>query len=261
MKKKESAMSNTKIAIIFFIFLAFVVGVSLMFKAILVIRAGQFDDSRRFNLSISDEKNLEIISLSGSTKNIVIFKLPKNIRQDSAGRFLEIPIDGFITSKSLNINQNIDKLFLKAIFDYKSLRTNFTIIDLARIYSFVRTIPQSSINVKNISGDQEGADADRIVRRLVSDELIERDNQTIQIINGTNVSGLGNRLARLITNMGGDVIIVATSDILHKKSIISYIDHKTYTVERLSKILKYEIIKKSESVISDITIIIGEDSL
>ncbi|KKQ29054.1 MAG: hypothetical protein US43_C0009G0001, partial [Candidatus Levybacteria bacterium GW2011_GWA1_37_16] len=99
------------------------------------------------------------------------------------------------------------------------------------------------------------------VGRLASDTSIEKDHQTIRIINGTEVIGLGNRLARLITNMGGDVIIVATSDSLIKKSSILYIDKKTYTVERLQKVLGYEVAKEENNAISDITIVIGEDKL
>ncbi len=262
MKKQEtSAFSNTKIAIVFFVFLIFFVVLSLIFKIVLVVRAGQFDDSKRFNLYISDNKNLEVISLSGGTKNISIFKLNKNIKSEEAGRFLEIPIDGFILSSSLNLDQKINSLFLSSILNYSKLQTNLTFIDLFKFLLFSRTVADSSINIRNISENLDPLELDKAVGRLVSDELIEKDNQTIQIINGTQVGGLGNRLARLITNMGGDVIIVATSDAPRKKSTISYIDKKTYTVERLSKVLGYEIIKENKSAISDITIVIGEDKV
>ena len=258
-KKNDLAINNTKIAIVFFIFLAAVAGVSLIFKVITIVRDGKFDDSRRFTLTITDGKNLQALSLSGSTKNIVIFKLSKNIKSEDFGRFLEIPIDGFIASSSLNLNQKVNSLFLKSILNYNNLKTNLTIIDLLKLFAFATTIPQGNINVKNIPQDLDWTDADRIVGRLTSDELIEKDNKTIQVINGTNKSGLGNRLARLITNMGGDVIIVATSDSPKKKSTISYIGKKMYTVERLRKILGYDVIEENNNAISDITITIGED--
>lgn len=261
MKKKESALSNTKIAIIFFVFLGFIAFLSLAFKAILVVNAGQFDDSRRFTLSLSDNKNLEAMSLSPSTKSIVIFELPKDIKSNAVGRFLEVPIDGFIVSNSLDLNQKPYSLFLNSILKYKSLQTNLTVIDLLKLFLFTSSIPESSVDTKSISGDLEGAELDKIVGRLVNDELIEKDNQTIQIINGTDVGGLGNRLARLLTNMGGDVIIVATAQSPKKNSTIAYIDKKTYTVERLSKVLGYEVIASAENVIADITITIGEDRI
>ena len=61
--------------------------------------------------------------------------------------------------------------------------------------------------------------------------------------------------------MGGNVIIVATSGSPQKKSKISYIDKETYTVRRLTKILKYETIRESNNAISDITITIGDDKI
>lgn len=258
-KTKESQQKNTKIAIIFFIFLALIVAVSLVFKLILVVRDGKFDDSKRFTVSISNNKNLEVISLSPSVKSIAVFKLDKEIKPQTAGKFLEVPIDGFILEDSLDLNQKINSLFFTAVLNYNSLQTNMTIIDLLKLLFFTKDIGETKTITKNIAIDLNPADMDKIVGQLVSDELIEKDNQTIQIINGTSIGGLGNRLARLVTNMGGDVIIVATSDSPKKKSVISYIDKKTYTVERLSKVLKYEVAKSAEFVISDITIIIGED--
>ena len=129
-----------------------------------------------------------------------------------------------------------------------------------KLVKLARTIPESAINVKIIE-DTSGLVAEKSVGHLVSDAFIEKDKQTIQIINATNVSGLGNRLAKLVTNMGGDVIIVATGNIPRKKSVISYIDKKTYTVERLEKVLGYEVVKTTEDAISDITIVIGEDKI
>ncbi|MDO8583000.1 MAG: LytR C-terminal domain-containing protein [bacterium] len=259
MKQKQSALSNTRIAIFFFILLAFFVAISILFKLILVVKAGQFDDARRFNLTISNNKDSRAISLSPQTQKIAVLKLDKNIKSEKAGKFLEIPIDGYINSNILNTNQKLSSLFLQAIINYENLQTNLTIIDLLKIAFFAKTVPESSINIKTIPQSLSATDIDKIVGRLVSDELIEKDNQTIQIINATDVGGLGNRLARLITNIGGDVIIVATSDKSQKESTISYIDKKTYTVKRLNKILGYEIIQAGNSVIADVTITIGED--
>ena len=260
MKQKKSAQSNTKIAIVFFAFLAFIVGISIIFKLITVVRAGQFDSSKRFTLTITNGKNIEVISLSPDSKEISVFKLNDSVKFAEVGRFLEIPIDGFIVQNSLDLNQKVDSLFVKTILNYNKLKTNLTIIDLLKLTMLARTIPESSVNVKMV-GDVNGLELDKVVGRLASDTSIEKDHQTIRIINGTEVIGLGNRLARLITNMGGDVIIVATSDSLIKKSSILYIDKKTYTVERLQKVLGYEVAKEENNAISDITIVIGEDKL
>jgi hypothetical protein len=110
-------------------------------------------------------------------------------------------------------------------------------------------------------GDQGGLVQDNIVGNSVNDDLIEKDNQTVQIINRTNVSGLGGRLAKMITNMGGNVILVMSEDNSIKKSAITYIDKETYTVKNLQKILGYEAVREPSNAMSDITIIIGEDKI
>jgi len=260
-KQKASSISNTRIAIIFFVFLAFFIGLSLTFKMILVFRDSQFDESKRFNLTISNNKTLKVMSLGGAAKTITVFNLDGNIGSYETGQLLEIPIDGFIISSSLDLNQKPDLLFLKSIFNAKTLQTNLTIIDLLKLMIFSMSIQPGLVNTKNISIGITSSESDKIVGRLVTDELIEKDNQTIQVINGTAIVGLGNRLARLLTNMGGDVIIVATSDSPQKVSTISYIDQKTYTVEKLQKVLGYPAIKTDANAISDITIIIGEDKI
>jgi hypothetical protein len=258
-KQKESALSNTKIAIVFFLFLVFIVGISLIIKVTIIVKAGQFDSSKRFTLSITNDKNIEIISFSPSSKNIVIFKFNNMILPKEAGRLLEIPIDGFINLSSLDLNQKISPLLLKTVFDYRNLKTNLTIIDLLRLEMFTKTVPDSFVEIKIIGENPAQTELNEIVNRLVSDNYIEKDNQTIKIINGTDTVGFGNRLARFVTNMGGNVIIVATSESPRRKSEILYFDQKTYTVKRLEKALGYETTKETKNMMSDITIIIGED--
>ena len=259
-QEKKQTMSNAKIAVVFFAFLTFIVVISLIVKVINVIRTSKFDNFKRFTLSVANGKNIQIMSLSSNPGSVAVFKLNGNIKPMDAGRLLEIPIDGFIEFKSQDLNQKIDSLFINAILNYHNLKTNLTIIDLLRLAFCTRTIPESLINVETVD-DTRGLEIDKIVGRLAIDANVEKDGQTIQIVNATFVSGLGNRLAKLITNMGGNVILVMTEDNSRKKSVITYIDKKTYTVERLQQVLGYEVVREPNNAMSDITIIIGEDKL
>lgn len=259
-KQKEPKFSNARIAVVFFVFLAFVIGISIVLKVVSVVRAGQFDASKRFTIAISNGHNVEVMSLSSGLKDIVIFKLNDSVKPAEAGRLLEIPVDGFIALNSLDLNQKVSSLFVKTIFSFSNLKTNLTIIDLAKLAMLARTIPENSVTVKTVR-ETSAFDSDKIVGRLVVDTLVEKDRQTIQIINRTDVGGLGNRLAKFVTNMGGNVIIVATGNSPAKKSTISYIDKKTYTVDRLQKVLGYEVRREANNAISDITIAIGGDGI
>jgi hypothetical protein len=260
MKQKKSASSNTKIAVIFFVALAFIVGISFLVKLVAIIRASQFDSSKRFTLSVLNGKNVEVVSVNPSLSNVVVFKLSEKMTSLEAGRYLGIPIDGFIASNSLDLNQEISSLFMNAVIRFNSIKTNLTVIDLFKLTIMTKTIPENSINIVKV-GEKDRLRSDNIVGNLVTDPFIEKDQQTIQIINGADVVGFGSRLARLINNIGGNVILVTTDDSLKNKSEIKYSGEKTYTAKRLQKILGYEVRKETGNVMSDITIIIGEDKI
>jgi len=259
-QKREQTTSNTKIAVVFIVFLIFIVIISLVVKVIIIIGNGHYNDSRRFTMSLSDGNNAELISLSSNLKNITIFRFKNSISSSRAGQLLEVPVDGFVVSNFLNLNQTTSSLFMNLLLNYNKIKTNLTVIDLLRLTMFARGVPDMSINSISISNLASIA-SDNLVGHLMSDDLIEKDDQTIQIINRTDVIGLGNRLARLITNMGGNVILVMSEDNSIKNSAITYIDKKTYTVERLQEILGYEVVREPSNAMADITIIIGEDKL
>lgn len=266
-KRKLSKESNTKAAIIFVAFVISIISISLIFKFIFLLSQSQFDDSKKFTIIVSNQKNIEVVSFSPDSaktgpksRSISILKLNENINTP-VGQFLAISIDGFVKGDSLDLNQKIDSLLPKMILNYKKLQTNLSVIDFIKFFIFAKSLPDREIYIKDISQDLNNGEIDSIVTKLVSDVQIEKDAKTIQIINGTNVLGLGNRLARLVNNIGGDVIIVATANKTQKYSEISYIDNKSYTVERLSKILGFKVVEVSDEKIADIVITIGEDSL
>ena len=161
----------------------------------------------------------------------------------------------------MDLDQRLDSLLPKMIFSYKKLDTDLTIVDLIKLFVFTKSLNDREIEERFVSEDMSEIEIDNLVGRFFRDDLIEKEGKKIQIINSTDVSGLGNRLARLVTNMGGDVILVATGDSPQKSSEITYIEDKNYTVERLSKILGFNTVETTQRTIADIIITIGEDSL
>lgn len=263
MRKKRNLKkkTNINIAIVFTAFVVFIVTISLISKILVVLRQSQFDDQHRFTTTVSNTKNIEIISFSPIARTIGVLKLSENLDPKTINKFLAIPVDGFVFEDSLDLNQKVDSLFLRMILDSKKLKTNLTIVDLLRLFALAKKLPENGINEIFISQDLSPSEIDGVVSQLINDETIQKERKRIEIINGTNVSGLGNRLARLITNMGGDVIIVATGNRPEKVSTISYNDDKSYTVERLAKILNFKSVNVQDKGIADITIVVGEDSV
>jgi len=260
-KKLDGGINSSKIAIKFFAFVIIVILVSLIFKGALIVSKSRFDSKTRFTISVSNGKDLDIISFSPKSQSISVLKIEGDIKSLNINRFLEIPIDGEVKSL-LNIKDfKVSDLMFKFILNYRNLRTNLTILDILRLYLFSKTLPINYIYDKKISTLDNASTLDKIIPPLFSDEIIEKENVSIKIVNGTNVTGLGNRLSRVISNIGGNVVIIASSDSMENLSTISYFGKKTYTVEKISKILGFKLNKLDKKAIADIVIVIGKDSL
>jgi len=259
-KKLDVKRNNTKIAIAFFIFVISIVFTSLLFKAVLVARQSKFDGNHRFTISVSNNKNLEIISFSPDIHSISILKLDGDIKNLKLERFLEIHIDGYVEASFLDTNREVASLMSNILFSYKDIKTNLNFVDIFRLFLASRTIPSNSVLTSHISSSFPSVKVDKIVAELFSDDEIERENQTVEIINTTSVTGLGGRLARLITNMGGKVVQVSTENNLQKNSYVLYNGRKTYTVEKLNKVLGFKTTQIEKQSIADIRVVLGEDS-
>lgn len=257
----NSGLNSTKIALIFFAFVFAVIFVSLIFKVVNILSKSRFDSENRFTISVSNGKDLEIISFSPKSQSISVLKILGETKSLNMNRFLEIAIDGEVKSFLNKKDFKVPDLMFQFIFNYKDLKTNLTIIDILRLYLFSKTLPINYINYKKISTSQDALTLDKIIPPLFKDEIIEKENLSIKIVNGTDVTGLGNRLSRLISNMGGNVVIIASSDSTENYSTISYFGNKTYTIEKISKILGFKLNKLDKKTIADIVIVIGKDSL
>ena len=100
-----------------------------------------------------------------------------------------------------------------------------------------------------------------MVSSFFTDQQIALEKKRIQIINGTDITGAGNRLANVISNMGGDVVIVLTSDKEEPVSKIIYSGNKSYTVEKLSSLLNFSNAKTNETFLANVIIILGKDKI
>ena len=259
MRKKLPEGNSTGIAIKFLLLIFIIVLSSLVFKLGVLINKGSFDDTRRFTVSVHNDKAQELISFSPKSQTISILKINGRVKASDLNRFLGIPIDADIKT-DLDIQEKLPDLMGKLILKFNNLKTNLTIVDIFRLYLFSRTIPQNYIYEKEISSNLDNLNTDKLISHFFTDEIIEKENVSIKIINSTGINGLGNRLARLISNMGGNVVIVATEERLENQSSISYFGKKTYTAERLAKILGFQLIKADKKAITDIIITIGKDN-
>ncbi len=256
-RKKKDQGKNTKIGIYFFVFILGVILISLILKGLVIVKNSKFQDDSRFNFLISNNKESEVVSFLPQNHSVSVLKIEGDV--GNIHKFLEVPIYGEVRSASLVLNKPISQALSNIFFGFKNIKTNFTVLDFFRIFLFTKTTSPGNFTLRTVSVNLDDTTLDKISLILFSDPKIADENVSVGIINGTAEYGAGNRLARLISNMGGNVVLVSTSQSQEDKSMILYSGKKTYTLGRLEKLLGFEVIENKSQTLSDITIQIGKD--
>ncbi|MFH1833269.1 MAG: LytR C-terminal domain-containing protein [Candidatus Levyibacteriota bacterium] len=264
-RRNNLQTNNLRIAFIFCLLVGIIVGISVLFKVALIIKNSDFDGKSDFNVIFGQNKKISVISFSPASSSIHILDIEgESISLSTIGRRFKIPIDGFvkIQSNEKMEDEGFDSLFKSALLGRAD--TKLTAIDIARLWLFSKTVSKSLVTNKNFLNTSEISDEeiDEISSSLFNDEVVAREKISIAIINGTNVLGFGNRLARLISNIGGNVVSVSSKEFL-ENSEITYTKNasSTNTLKRLNQILGFRKSESEKAEIADITIRIGKDSI
>ncbi len=203
---------------------------------------------------------------------------------DTLASLLGIPIDGYlrltdkysqVETSSLLEQLRKDPFILVNILPY--LKTDLTPFELVRLkmgLAGVRfdKIKQLDLQDANVFEKDQLADGTQILSpdlvkldsivSLLAEPSLQFEHKTIAIFNSTSHPGLAQKAARVVTNLGGDVII--TSNGQNKFSTTSVYGEKSKTLERLKQIFGQggTIDPKLEDQVSSraqINILLGED--
>jgi len=261
MKKKNKAPSNKniKMVLIFCVFVAVAILISLTVKFFVTLSESAFDGQHQFILAVfGNQKKIKIISFAPDSMSLGILQLA-NAHNEDIRQALVIPIDAEVMVSDEKTTESVSPLLQDIILHFTSKKVRgMTIIDAIRLYLFSRGVGPDSIYSQTMRIPITSAQSERTIPKIFTDHSLYQEGVTISILNATNISGIGNRVAKLITNIGGNVISVATSENEENVSTIAYSKDNTYTLKRLSKILKFKTIKMQKSSLSDIIIKVGK---
>ena len=252
--KRKTEPKNINLALYFFLLVAFIILVSVVFKIAEVVRHSKFDGKHSFSVAVLEKNSTSVIFSSPQDGSITSVGISPKIGTDTL-KSLGVPMDGYINSTSSIINSP-KSAFVKAIIHKSSIQTDLTILDLLRLSLFAQGVGGDNfidrkLNIKDF-------DFSSLVSKLFIDPAIEAEKVSIVVTNSTDIPGLGNKVAKYIGDMGANVVLVNSSPAPIKDSRI-YFKDKSYTVERISKALGIKKEMKEGNPISDVTIIIGED--
>lgn len=254
-KSRKAKPNNLRVGLLFVSLVVFLIVLSLFGKMILVLKQSKYDGNYPFYLEISSNKERQVLSFFPKQSKISIL----NVQDLNA--LLPVPIEAKITkTPKIATAKNLSS-FLTLLLENKDVKTDITSIDIVRLYWLSKTIGSDNIAVSTLPVSSDAAIEDKIIYTLFSDPLIISDDLRIEVVNATGVYGVGNRVARLLSNIGVNVVFVSTADKVEKQSVIFYTDDLGYTAKDLSRILGFEVIQNKQKSISDIKIQIGQDSL
>lgn len=241
----KNIMQNSKSLKTFFVYsgiVVFFILIALAVKVFFLIQNSRFDGRHQFVLIVSrqDVKTKEIIKFDPSNHEISVLQL-------NGVDITVIPDATVIVGEDFNLNTNIPKVLEKITTQYNTVTTNLTLIDIVRLLFL-----SYNSKIKSVNYRQE--------TNILVDELISSENISIQIINASGISGIGKKLGNIFENLGCNVVAVTTSSNEEKISKIQYFGRKTYTLEKIKKLLGFSTEETPIKKIADITVVLGKDS-
>ncbi len=238
---------------------------AFIFRAISVINNSNFDGENRFTVAMAHEGKLKgIISFEPSTSSLSILKIRPDflIQVDKMNARLGLIPDGYIMSDSLpDLDDPVPAVIQSVFWQLHTSKKNITAYDMFQIWLYSTKIPSSTINIREIGKNVSRSDIDKNIALLFPDEKIASENLSLQIINAAGVTGLGARLERVLTNMGGNIVSIQTAPETSAVSKISYYDQEdSYTLNKIAKLLQFKLEKLPKQGIANIVITVGEDN-
>lgn len=237
------------------------------------------------SLTIPSKTQIEVIHGYGKYRIEAISTLEEiEKRQDllvgSLQQNFAVPIDGWIrlgdSGQGLaDSKEKILGVLEKQVFGRG--KTNFTDWDLVRLWWKIRQLRFDKTNFVNLNQinvltpqalpDQtqvwevDKNLLDSYLSKAFIDAKIRQENLTVEVLNATTRLGLGEQGARLISNLGGEVISVGNAEMQSGKcEVQSNKDKKdNYTVKRIAKVFNCGWQEKKEEGRADITLILTED--
>lgn len=196
--------------------------------------------------------------------------------------FLGIPIDGFLDMGDLNEVFDTDAVleFLRenlifSLTSFSKIKTDLTLWELIRLkmgiastrFDKVEKLDLTKVLDKgNLADGTEVflADPVKLDSMLTgfADAAIKAEHKTIAIFNATERIALAQKASRIITNMGGNVIITANAPQKQDRSLV--LGEKSLSLKRINQVFNLSgiIEQEGENIVSSraqINVILGKD--
>lgn len=222
-------------------------------------------------------------------------KIGANLLKLSLMKLTGLPVDGIIITQNNNQNFRVEdqilglrKNFLTIVPFISSVKTDLNPFELSKLslsFSSIRADKVVSLDFEksNVTESKLLPDSSRVlgvdkirldtfIRQNLSDSTISEENLSVAVFNATEQPGLAQEASRIITNLGGNVIITSSTENTQKTSSVLIKDEDdaikdSQTYKRLNQIFAPNCLKQKcftedpriNSSRAQINIVLGED--
>lgn len=265
--KHKSVPKESKSLRTFYLYAAFVIliiCISLVIKLFTLFLQSKFDGHNHFTIAITqDNVAKQIVSFTPDVPAIAILDITdkKNILYSSLAKEYGIAADAQLELKNnVSIQNDIGATLWAATIRYHMIHTDATIVDLLRLVLLSKDTIANNRVIRDIALSDNNPQNNTVIARAMNDPKLSAENVSIQIINASDTSGLGQRVGRILTNRGANVVDVSTAREPQSVSIIQYFGEKTYTLQEIQNLTGFQENELEKQTIANIVIILGKDS-
>jgi hypothetical protein len=252
---------NFSLGIFFVLGFACIILFSFIWKIGIAFSQSEIDTKHQFILAIfTQEKEPQLALFTPDVGTLTVISVQGGNSKDVVGleHILGVPIDGFVRTKGA---KDINTLLHTIPFIPKQ-DTNLSTIDTYKLWFLSFAVPKNAVTFQTINSKQDEIVLAKEEQKIFIDKMIYQEGKTVAIVNATGVAGIGARLARVLTNVGVNVILVRTADSVKQTSTMEFTGQVSYTITKIKKIIAVNPVRSNIStMLTDITIIIGKDSL
>ena len=258
-KKSKDVRNNLNLAIFFLGAIFLLILFSLLVKIFIVLGDSKFNANSPFNILVQGKDNASLVTISSKDKKLSAIVLNGNVNRKDAQNLLGIKVDSQIESNSFEVSNGI-KTEIGGLFqDYKTLQSDLSFFDRLKIIFYIKFFPKEEVTERTLSLSASQSEIDAIISDLVSDKNIIEEAKSIEVINASGIDGIGAKAARIISNMGGNVVLISTSKDPSASSVVEYREERGYTAQKLSSVFGFEIKKSERASIADVIMVVGKN--
>ena len=235
------------------------------FKA---VKQSVWNGKDRLSLIALSGDRIELINLIPSQKKQLIWEVPSDLVVEVPSGYGPYQLKKVFTLGELDkkggelLLKTTSNLFGLKVSAYRvEGKTNLSWWDSLRINWFNRT---KAFQTSRLDLSGQMGRIDQIVNESLFDQVIAREAVPVAVLNATGVAGEANQVARLITNLGGQVVTIGNSEEDKEESeiwIVSDDLKSSATLAFLESILGSVSVKIEPKVIeyrADIVVIVGK---